>query len=111
MRSYARNQGCQVSNALIAKDISMNDETQINEETVFSYIGALCKIFVVEDMPEWNPNLKLKTAIRSSDTRYYIDPSIAVAALGFGPNDLLSDLNTFDFFFRNALRQRPSCFF
>ncbi len=99
MRSYARNQGCQVSNALIAKDISMNDETQINEETVFSYIGALCKIFVVEDMPEWNPNLKLKTAIRSSDTRYYIDPSIAVAALGVGPNDLLSDLNTFDFFF------------
>ncbi len=102
MRSYARNQGCQVSNALITKDISMNDETQINEETVFSYIGALCKIFVVEDMPEWNPNLKLKTAIRSSDTRYYIDPSIAVAALGVGPNDLLSDLNTFGFFSKRS---------
>lgn len=80
LRSYARNQGCQVSNALIAKDISMNDETQINEETAFSYIGAFRKIFVVEDMPAWNPNLRLKTAILSSDPRYYIDPSIAVAA-------------------------------
>ncbi len=102
MRSYARNQGCQVSNALITKDISMNDETQINEENVFSYIGALRKIFVVEDMPAWNPNLRLKTAIRSSDTRYYIDPSIAVAALGVGPNDLLSDLNTFGFFSKRS---------
>ena len=50
-------------------------------------------------MPAWNPNLRSKTAIRSSDTRYYIDPSIAAAALGIGPNDLLNDLKTFGFLF------------
>ena len=75
------------------------DETTINEETVASYVNALRKIFVIEDMPAWNPNLRSKTAIRSSDTRYYIDPSIAAAALGIGPNDLVNDLKTFGFLF------------
>ena len=99
MRSYARNQGGQVPNTVLAQDVSANDETPISEETVSSYISALRKIFVVEDMPAWNPNLRSKTAIRSSDTRYYIDPSIAVAALGIGPNDLMNDLKTFGFLF------------
>ena len=71
----------------------------ISEETVASYVNALRKIFVIEDMPAWNPNLRSKTAIRSSNTRYYIDPSIAAAALGIGPNDLINDLNTFGFLF------------
>lgn len=99
MRSYARNQGGQVTNTMLAKDITINDESTINEETVASYINALRKIFVIEDMPAWNPNLRSKVAIRSSDTRYYIDPSIATSALGIGPNDLLNDLNTFGFLF------------
>ena len=99
MRSYARNQGGQVPNTVLAQDIAANDETPISEETVASYVSALRKIFVVEDMPAWNPNLRSKTAIRSSDTRYYIDPSIAAAALGIGPNDLINDLNTFGFLF------------
>lgn len=99
MRSYARNQGGQVPNTVLAQDIAANDETPISEETVASYVNALRRIFVVEDMPAWNPNLRSKTAIRSSDTRYYIDPSIATAALGIGPNDLMSDLKTFGFLF------------
>lgn len=99
MRSYARNQGGQVPNTVIAQDVAANDESTINEETVASYIHALKKIFVVEDMPAWNPNLRSKTAIRSSDTRYYVDPSIAAAALGIGPNDLIADLKTFGFLF------------
>ncbi len=99
MRSYARNQGSQVPNTVIAQDIAINDETPISEETVASYLSALRKIFVVEDMPAWNPNLRSRTAIRSSDTRYYIDPSIAAAALGIGPNDLVDDLKTFGFLF------------
>lgn len=99
MRSYARNQGGQVPNTILARDIAANDETSINEETVAVYISALRRIFVVEDMPAWNPNLRSKTAIRSSDTRYYIDPSIAAAALGIGPNDLINDLKTFGFLF------------
>ena len=101
MRSYARNQGSQVPNTVLAQDVAANDETPINEETVASYLNALRKIFVVEDMPAWNPNLRSKTAIRSSDTRYYVDPSIATAALGIGPSDLINDLNTFGFIFES----------
>lgn len=99
MRSYARNQGGQVPNTVLAQDISINEATTINEETVASYVNALRKIFVVEDLPAWNPNLRSKTAIRSADTRYYVDPSIATAALGIGPNGLLNDLKTFGFVF------------
>lgn len=99
MRSYARNQGSQVPNTVLARDVSANDEESMSQETVAAYLNALRKIFVVEDMPAWNPNLRSKTAIRSSDTRYYVDPSIAAAALGIGSNDLINDLNTFGFIF------------
>ena len=99
MRSYARNQGSPVPNTVLARDVSANDEESMSQETVATYLNALRKIFVVEDMPAWNPNLRSKTAIRSSDTRYYVDPSIAAAALGIGPNDLINDLNTFGFIF------------
>lgn len=97
MRSYARNQGTQTPNTVLAEDIKYNDGTSIGEETVASYVSALKKIFVVEDVPAWNPNLRSKTAIRTTDTRYYVDPSIAAAALGAGPNDLIQDLNFFGF--------------
>ena len=94
MRSYARIQGGQVANTLIRDDIAANDTDSLNEDTVVSYINALKKIFVVEDMPAWNPNLRSKTAIRTSDTRYYVDSSIATAALGINPKDLINDLAT-----------------
>jgi len=99
MRSYARNQGAQVSNATLKADMATNDTDTLDEDTVISYVNALKKIFVVEDMPAWNPNLRSKTAIRSSDTRYFVDPSIGVAALGLGPNDLIQDLETYGLMF------------
>ena len=99
MRSYARNQGSQTPNTVLANDVSANDEMPMSAETIASYVDALKKIFVIEDAPAWNPNLRSKTAIRSADTRYYIDPSIAAASLGIGPNDLINDLNTFGFLF------------
>lgn len=99
MRSYARNQGSQIPNTVIAQDVGVNEESVMDDETVASYLNALRKIFVVEDMPAWNPNLRSKTAIRTSDTRYYVDPSIAVAALGVGPQDLIADLKTLGFLF------------
>lgn len=99
MRSLARNQGSQTANTVIAEDIAANDAASMDDNTVALYINALKKIFVVEDMPAWNPNLRSKTAIRSSDTRYFVDPSIAVAALGIGPEDLISDLKTFGLLF------------
>ena len=99
MRSYARHQGTQASLTVIHKDIAANDAGSLQEDTVFSYINALKKIFVVEDMSAWNPNLRSRTSIRTSDTRYYVDPSIGTAALGLGPKDLMSDLKTFGLFF------------
>lgn len=99
MRSLARNQGTQAANTVIADDIMANEAGKVNEDTVHSYIGALKKIFVVEDMPAWNPNLRSKSAIRTTDTRYYVDSSIAVASLGIGPDDLLNDLKTFGLLF------------
>ena len=99
MRSLARNQGQQIAYTAIAADIGANGDGTIDQETVALYIAALKRIFVVEDMPAWNPNLRSKTAIRTSDTRYFVDPSIATAALGVGPNDLISDLKTMGFLF------------
>ena len=93
MRSYARHQGAQASIATILADISTNEPEDVSDETIDSYLTALRKIFVIEDMPAWNPNLRSKTAVRTSDTRYYVDPSVGVAALGLGPNDLINDLN------------------
>ena len=98
LRSYARNQGQAVANTVLAKDLSGNGERDISDETVASYLDALKKIFVIEEMTAWNPNLRSKAAIRTSNTRYFVDPSIAVAALGIGPNDLINDLKTFGFF-------------
>ena len=99
MRSYARNMGTQASNDTLKSDMIANDSTSLDSDTVLSYVNALKKIFVVEESPAWNPNLRSKTAIRTSDTRYFIDPSIAVASLGLGPKDLLNDLNTFGLLF------------
>ena len=99
MRSYARNPGTQISNEALKTDMAVNDVNTLDTNTVLSYINALKKIFVIEEMPAWNPNLRSKTAIRSTATRYFVDPSFDVVALGIGPNDLLNDLNTFSFLF------------
>lgn len=99
MRSYARHQGTQASVATLKADLKNNDVAAMDDDTISSYLDSLRKIFVIEDMPAWNPNLRSKTAIRTADTRYFVDPSIAVAALGLGPEDLLDDLNTMGFFF------------
>ena len=99
MKAYARHQGTQASIAALKEDLRNNDTATLDENTINSYLDALRKIFVVEDMPAWNPNLRSKTAIRTADTRYFVDPSIATAALGLGPADLINDLNTMGFFF------------
>ena len=99
MRSYARLQGSMAPIPTIVEDLKTNEPDGMSDETVVSYIKALKKIFVIEDMEAWNPNLRSKTAIRTSDNRYFVDPSIATAALGLGPNDLINDLNTFGLLF------------
>lgn len=99
MRSYARAQGGQVSVGIIVADLNGNEESEYCNRTASNYIKALKKIFVIEDMEAWNPNLRSKTAIRTSDTRYFTDPSIASASLGIGPGDLMNDLETMGLLF------------
>lgn len=101
LRSYARNQGQSVSLKKLCDDIKDNDNVLITYETISDYVDALKKLFVIEDMPAWNPNLRSKAAIQSSDTRYFIDPSIAAGALGVGPNDLVNDLKAMGMFFES----------
>ena len=99
LRSYARLQGAQASLGTIRADTLTNEADTLTEETIGQYIKALKNIYVIEDMLAWNPNLRSKTAIRTSDTRYFTDPSIASAELGVGPADLINDLDTFGLLF------------
>lgn len=99
MRSYARVQGTQASARVIKADIASNEMMSIDDDTIYSYINALRKLFVIEDSHAWCPNLRTKDSVRSSDTKYFVDPSIAVAALGVGPGELMNDLKTFGFMF------------
>ena len=86
---------------VLANELEENENISGRSVTINAYVNALKKIFVIEDTPAWNPNLRSKTAIRSSDTRYFTDPSIGTAALGLGPQDLINDLNTMGLLFEN----------
>jgi len=101
LKSYARHVGSQSSLETIRQDMLVNQEDTFNQVTLYSYLDALRKMFVIEDSPAWNPNLRSKASIRTTDTRYFSDPSIATAALGIGPKDLLDDLKTMGFLFEN----------
>jgi len=99
MRSYARLQGTQAKISAIRSDMVAHESGDMGDNAIGEYLNALRRIFVVEDMPAWCPALRSKSAIRTSDTRYFIDPSIAAAALGARPDDLLADLRTFGLVF------------
>ena len=103
LRSYARNISQQVSYGTIRKDMLSNDASTLDEDTVADYIKALKKLFVIEDLAAWNPNIRSKAAIRTSDTRHFVDPSIGTAAWGLGPQDLINDLKSFGFFFEDMV--------
>lgn len=99
MKSYARFQGEQAPLTRIVDDIASANGDAPSINTVVDYCNALRKIFVIDDISAWNPNLRSNTAIRTTDTRYFVDPSIAVAALETSPEGLLNDLRTFGFVF------------
>ncbi len=103
LRSYARNISQQVSYSTIRKDMLSNDSSTLDEDTVADYIKALKKLFVIEDLAAWNPNIRSKAAIRTSDTRHFVDPSIGTAALGLGPQDLINDLQSLGLLFEDMV--------
>lgn len=99
LRSYARNQGSQTPISALIQDMQLVNSDAENRRTVSSYLNALQQIFVIEDLKAWNPNLRSKTTIRTSDTRYFSDPSLCATALGIGPHDLVLHPETFGFIF------------
>lgn len=101
MKSYARAISSSMSNSEIKKDMIVNDEDTLDQDTIVSYLNALSKLYIIEELAAWNPNLRSKTAIRTSNTRHFVDPSIACAALGLGPDDLINDMNTFGLLFES----------
>lgn len=100
LRSYARMSASQASLPQITADI-VGGLGRGSLSTVERYVSALESLFVIEDLKAWNPNLRSKTAVRTSDTRHLVDPAIAVAALGAGPQDLVNDLSTFGLLFES----------
>ena len=116
LRSYARLQGTQATASVIRADLAANaDGDKLRDDTIYSYLSALRKLFAVEDAKAWCPNLRCKTPVCTTDTRYFVDPSIAAAALGLGPHDLMTDLAAFGLLFETLamrdLRVYASAFF
>ena len=99
LQSLARNISTMANLQTIKSDVEAHDP--VSEKTIANYINALRRIFVVEDVPAWQPSLRSKTAIRTSHKRQFVDPSIGLAALRATPDGLLKDFNTFGFFFES----------
>ena len=100
LRSLARNNATTVGETTLAADISGNEAT-LSRNSVADYIADLKRIFVIEDVPGWNPGIRSKTRIRMSGKKIFADPSLAIAALGIGKRQLFEDLNTYGFMFEN----------
>ncbi len=100
MRSLARNISTMTTDKTIIADVRAND-TSLTDKTLEVYLRALRKLFVVEDIKAWQPSLRSKTGIRTSDKRQFVDPSIAVAALGINPDAIIEDFNYFGFLFES----------
>jgi Predicted ATPase (AAA+ superfamily) len=100
LRSYARNVSTMTSATTIMQDVKAND-VSISDKTLNNYLAALRRLFVVEDVKAWQPSLRSKTAIRTSDKRHFADPSIAAALLGLTPESVLEDFNLFGYLFED----------
>jgi predicted AAA+ superfamily ATPase len=100
MRSLARNVSTMATLKTIRNDMAV-DENDLSEKTISIYLNALRRIFVVEDLPAWNPAMRSKTALRTHPKRHFTDPSIAAAVLRASPDSLLQDFNTFGLLFES----------
>lgn len=101
LKSYARNISTEAPNTTLIEDIKANNARSMDTRTFDEYMDALKDLYIVENISAWNPNIRSKTSIRTSDTRHFVDTSIACRALNISPNDLLNDLNSFGLFFED----------
>ncbi len=98
LRSYARLSGSNAPNTAIEKDAG-----DISKNTLADYLKVLDELFITNETAAWKPNLRAGTAVQTSNTRYFTDPSITASVLGAGENDLLSDFETFGFVFETLV--------
>lgn len=101
LKSYARHISTEAAISTIIADVRQSNERTMDPKTFDDYMEALKDLYVIEDLPAWNPNIRSKTIIRSTPTRHFIDTSIACRALGVSPNDLMNDLESFGLFFED----------
>lgn len=101
LRSYARHISTEAAASTIIADVRQSNERTLDPKTFDDYMEALKDLYVLEDLPAWNPNIRSKTSIRSTPTRHFIDTSIACRSLGISPNDLKNDLESFGLFFED----------
>ena len=101
LRSYARHISTEAAISTIIADVRQSNERTMDPKTFDEYMEALKDLYILEDLPAWNPNIRSKTSIRSTPTRHFIDTSIACRSLGASPNDLMHDLESFGFFFED----------
>lgn len=101
LRSYARNISTEAPNSTLIEDVKSSNSRTMDTKTFDDYMDALKDLFIIEDVQAWNPNIRSKTSIRTTDTRHFVDTSIACRALNISPNDLLNDLNSFGLFFED----------
>lgn len=101
LRSYARHISTEAAISTIIADVRQSNERTMDAKTFDDYMEALKDLYVLEDLPAWNPNIRSKTSIRSTPTRHFIDTSIACRSLGISPNDLKNDLESFGLFFED----------
>lgn len=101
LRSYARNISTEASIQTIRNDVIEKNNRTMDTKTIDEYIEALEDLFIIEDIEAWCPKLRSKTVVRSTPTRHFVDTSIATAALGIAPADLMNDLESFGLFFED----------
>ena len=102
LKSFARNISTQAKNTSMINDILASGERSVlDEDTFLSYKKTLEDLFIIYEMPSWNLNLRTSVSVRTAPTHHFVDTSIAIAALGIKPLDLLNDLKSFGFFFED----------
>ena len=102
MRSYARNVSIAAADSTLRDDCASSDDP-FDKDVFAKYLNALRNLYVIEELPAWNPNLRSRTAIRMKDTRHFTDPSIGAAALGITPEGIFKDITTFGFLFESLV--------
>ena len=101
LRSYARNISTEANLRTIIDDVRQSNERTMDLKTFNEYMEALNDLYILEDIPAWNPSIRSKTSIRSTPTRHFVDTSLACAALNIYPEDLLNDYESFGLFFED----------